>query len=200
MVSRNTVIGTIVAAVSPGIVFTILSVAFQEEIGVYQGHPIPQRVLLDTIFFSGSYASQFNTFIAIVVTWIITGIFVGETTRRLARGIIASIVGYFILVGYYLFLFEEIPSLWTYPVVLSFVILFISSAIFAEIRSLMRPKPFFVRLSEGGINVENEYKYPLNIPIECPNCHQKIYSNAEYCWNCQYHLVDAFKNFYAKSK
>ena len=198
MVSKNTIIGSIVAAVSPAIVFTILAVAFQQEIGVYQGHPIPQKVLLDTVFLVNFHALKFDAFIAVIISWIITGIFVGESTRRFTRGAVASIVGFLILVGYYFFSFEILPPLWVYPTILTFVTLFASSVIFAEIRSLMKPKPFFVRLAEGGIQVEEEYKYPLSLPIECPNCHQKIYSNAEYCWNCGYHLVETFKQIVTK--
>lgn len=195
MSSFKIFVGSITAAVAPPVLLTILAVAFQKEIGLYYNNPIPLDTLLNYVFLIDVKAMQTNSLIAVIISWILAGLFIGEVTRKLIYGLASSIVGYFLLVFYYVFSLETIPAIFTLPSIYTFITLLGSAAIFSGIREMRKPKPFFTRLEEGGVKVEEEYKYPLKLPIKCPNCNAVIYSNSEYCWNCNFRLVDLFPRF-----
>ena len=163
------------------------------ETGFYQRSPVDAITYIQWLLFSAKEISPFNmAFVQVLVAWLMGGFIAGGVTKKLSAMVSGLLSGFTVWL-LFLILARPFP---TYPweagsgpfLTLIFSTLTPIPGLLAS--KLRKPKEFFQRLEDGGIHVPEHLRGKVEVPLVCPSCNEKIFSNAEYCWNCKTKLQE----------
>jgi len=156
---------------------------------LYKGQPIFVPTVILWLLFVDSEIYTHSNLIGVILAWVISYAIIGDWIRK-----IPDILGSFILVYlfhiYYLVGIHRIQLIAPFPQFIFPVLIGISSSTIVILFRTKRRKTFFERLHEKKIPYDERYSIDLKLPVTCPKCGTKVYSNPKYCWNCGENLEE----------
>lgn len=186
---RGILFGILVEVVAAAFFLLLIGIIIPET-HFYEGRPVDAIIYFQWLLFSSPnpeiQISPFNmAFVQVLVAWLMAGFIAGAIIKKLST--ISGLLSGFTV--WLLFLILSFPR--TYPWEVgsgSFLALILSTLtpiIGFSATKLRKKRGFFERLEEGGIHVPEHLKGKVELPSTCPSCNEKIFSDAEYCWNCK---------------
>ncbi len=167
----------------------LLSIIFP-SCGFYRGEPVTVWKFIEWILLTEEVNIAF-LIVAIALSYLVMGTWI----RDLKAAILYPLLS-FLMICAYLVYKEKVYVLFSsnpFPFITTSLIFSLIGAFIEEKRP---KKTFFQKLEEGGVRIDPAYVKKVSLPIECPRCGVKIYSNARYCWRC---LADLYHLIYAKN-
>jgi len=180
---RKIIFGIPIEVIGAAFFLLFIGVMFPET-KFYQGQPVDAITYVRWLLFSANEISSFNMpFIQVLVAWLMGGFIAGGIIKKLSpiSGLLSGLTVWL--------LFLTLSGVYPWekgsgPLLTLFLSTFTPILGFSATR-LRKPRSFFQRLKEGGIHVPESLREKVEVPVVCPSCNEKIFSDAEYCWNCK---------------
>jgi len=180
---RKIIFGIPVEVIAAAFFLLFIGIMFPKT-KFYQGQPVDAITYVRWLLFSADQISPFNmAFVQVLVAWLIGGFIAGGIIKKLSpiSGLLSGLTVWLL----FLILSRSYPWEAGSGPFLTLVLSTLTPVLGFSATILRKPRGFFQRLEEGGIHVPEYLREKVEVPLMCPSCNEKIFSDAEYCWNCK---------------